>query len=344
MIKNYVHKPAISVIIPMYNSERFIAQCLSSVLIQTFKDFEVIVVDDCSEDKSVALTETFVELFNGRLNLIELKKNTGCPGEPRNVGIMHAKGKYIYFLDSDDVLVPTALEELFKYTEDKELDLIHSEKNFVPLMTDDSNNFKYNEDINENTKFRTIESMAYDKPTLETNDPAERIIRFSEKRFWTTVWRNLIRRDLIVNNKLSFINTRILEDDVFTFECLCCANKVLHIPNIFYIYRMRKSSISHDSLAREVGTRIDTMIKIFKALDDFMNNMKIFTEQPELRYKVFDFFMKKLTRPLRKVPPYELDSLLRKKFSENPSANIPLLTYSFGMMNQFRNASECEDV
>ena len=95
-------KPLVTVIIPMYNAEKYIAQCLESLVKQTFKNFEVIVVNDCSTDNSVAEVKKFEPQFQGRLILKSMKKNSGTPGLPRNTAIPLARGKYITFLDSDD--------------------------------------------------------------------------------------------------------------------------------------------------------------------------------------------------------------------------------------------------
>ena len=102
--------PAVSVIIPLYNAERYISECLDSVLNQTFDNYEVIVVDDCSTDNSVAIVESYAEKFGGRLILSRMDKNSGSGGLPRNKGIMLSRGEYIQFLDADDMLTNTALE------------------------------------------------------------------------------------------------------------------------------------------------------------------------------------------------------------------------------------------
>lgn len=107
--------PLVSVIIPMYNSEKYISQTLESLLCQTLKDFEVIIVDDCSTDNGVAVVENFIPRFAAQginFNLIELPTNSGTPGLPRNIGVEVACGKYVAFLDSDDLFMETALEEL----------------------------------------------------------------------------------------------------------------------------------------------------------------------------------------------------------------------------------------
>ena len=109
IIKSPPRQPArltysISVIIPMYNMEKYIGECLTSLANQTFQDFDVIVVDDCSTDNSRKFVQGFLETFSGRLKLKKMSKNSGYPGLPRNTALDMARGKYIYFLDSDDLL------------------------------------------------------------------------------------------------------------------------------------------------------------------------------------------------------------------------------------------------
>ena len=97
--------PAISVIIPMYNAEEYVGECLDSLLAQTFQDFEVIVVDDCSADKCFELVEGYSPKFKGRLRLEKTEKNSGGGGYvPRNIGMSLARGEYVYFMDADDYI------------------------------------------------------------------------------------------------------------------------------------------------------------------------------------------------------------------------------------------------
>ena len=79
--------PKISVIIPLYNAEKFIRECLISVLASKFKDYEVLVVDDCSTDNSLAEVKKLLPHFNGRLKIFSTEENSGGPGVPRNIGI-----------------------------------------------------------------------------------------------------------------------------------------------------------------------------------------------------------------------------------------------------------------
>ncbi|MBR3747432.1 MAG: glycosyltransferase family 2 protein, partial [Selenomonadaceae bacterium] len=120
--------PAISVIIPMFNAEKYIAECLDSILAQTFQDFEVIVVNDCSTDSSVAVFEGYKKFFGERLKIARTQKNSGCGGIPRNMGMMFSRGEYISFLDADDTITTTAFEELYSVAKKFDADVVACEK------------------------------------------------------------------------------------------------------------------------------------------------------------------------------------------------------------------------
>lgn len=95
-------EPLVSVVIPMYNSQEFISECIDSVLAQTYQNIELIIVDDCSTDDSVSVVQTYCEKGD-RVKLIKLSSNSGGPAKPRNVGIKASHGKYIAFIDADDL-------------------------------------------------------------------------------------------------------------------------------------------------------------------------------------------------------------------------------------------------
>ncbi len=119
---NNLELDLVSVITPCYNSSRFISQAIESVLAQTYKNFEMIIVDDCSTDDSVGVVEEYLGK-DCRIKLIKLEKNGG-PAIARNIAIEAAKGGYIAFLDSDDIWLPEKLEKQIKFM--KECDVILS--------------------------------------------------------------------------------------------------------------------------------------------------------------------------------------------------------------------------
>lgn len=116
--------PRVSVIIGSYNCEKFIKDTIFSVIDQTFKDWELIVVDDCSTDTT---TQKVQEISDVRIRLVKLEENSGRPAVPRNKGIQLAQGEFIAFLDHDDLWLPEKLEKQLKlFDEDKELFLVYA--------------------------------------------------------------------------------------------------------------------------------------------------------------------------------------------------------------------------
>lgn len=115
------NKPLVSVIVPLYNAEKYISETIKSVINQTYENWELLVVDDCSTDNSREIVKSF-EQKDSRIRLIESEINFGGPARPRNIGIENAKGEYIAFLDADDVWLKNKLE--------KQLNLLIENNNF----------------------------------------------------------------------------------------------------------------------------------------------------------------------------------------------------------------------
>ena len=119
-------KPLISVIIPIYNAKRYLKQCINSVLSQSFQDFEIILVDDCSTDNSIEICKKYLQTEKGEkssLRLICNKTNQGS-GKSRQIGVDSAQGKYLMFVDSDDILERTALATLIDIAEKYQCDVV----------------------------------------------------------------------------------------------------------------------------------------------------------------------------------------------------------------------------
>ena len=114
--------PKVSIIIPTYNRANFLPRTIKSVLNQTFQDFELIIVDDCSTDNTQEVVKEF-QKKDDRIRYIRLDKNSGAPAHPRNVGIQNARGNFISFLDSDDECFPEKLEKQLELFEKGPADL-----------------------------------------------------------------------------------------------------------------------------------------------------------------------------------------------------------------------------
>ena len=190
--------PAITVIIPVYNAKKYVGQCLQSIVNQTFQDYEVIVVDDCSTDGSVLEVEKYAEKFDGKLKLVKRTQNSGGPAVPRNIGLDYARGKYVTFLDNDDLYVESALEELYKLAESAQAEVVHAERFYVP---DDSEVM-----INANTKMHIESAQSVDfvtEPTLENKTMVKKLTDFHLKKYWFT-WNKLILRSFLIENQIKF--------------------------------------------------------------------------------------------------------------------------------------------
>jgi glycosyltransferase involved in cell wall biosynthesis len=115
----------VSIITPCYNSAEYIAQTIESVLAQTYRNFEMIIVDDCSVDNSVKII-SFYQKIDCRIKLYQTKACSGFPAGPKNMGLEKASGQYIAFLDSDDVWLPEKLEHQIKLFDSKDVAVVFS--------------------------------------------------------------------------------------------------------------------------------------------------------------------------------------------------------------------------
>lgn len=115
----------ISIITPCYNASNFIHNTIESVINQTYKNWEMIIVDDCSTDNSAQIIKEYSKK-DARIKYLKTDKPSGSPALPRNIAIEMAKGKYIAFLDSDDIWLPTKLEEQIEFAEKKHYKFVYS--------------------------------------------------------------------------------------------------------------------------------------------------------------------------------------------------------------------------
>ncbi len=344
------HCPLVSVIIPMFNSAKFIPQTLESLLYQTMPDFEVIVVDDCSTDNGVEVVMSFSKRFGGRLRVLILTENTGMPGVPRNLGIQTARGKYIAFLDSDDLFTTTALEELTTLAEKYQADVVRLHKNFclqegkvtsiyLPAMTD------MTELTNpENFTVASYDEENLDEPTLELNDTGARVrkwINSEANAFWAT-WLMFYRRNFLVDNDIFFPPMLTCEDAPFAFKALCLAKNYLNVPNIVCIIRPRQGSVSRDtaeiSFEENVHKRTRALIDGCKEFESIMDEIDFFQKNPDVRYSVLAWFanyrISITAKFYRKHTALELNELVKKEFN---TFDAELMAYLFNTVNVQQN-------
>ena len=322
--------PAVSVIIPMFNAAKYVGQCLESILAQTFTDFEVIIVDDCSTDSSCAIVESYASKFGGRLALLQLDRNTGSGAVPRNTGLKFARGEYIFFADADDLLTLTALEELHTLAKNFDAEVVYCERHY-----------KATPDLSE-IVIEGEQSDNVTRPTFESEDLTVRVDKYLHRDFFGTPWSKFVRRDFIVDNEIFFPPCKIAEDDIWTSELVLSAKKFLRVPNIVYVFRK-----STDSVSRTEKTPLQTVIfwtdpiaHGVKVLNEFMKCREFFRENPDQRYNILEAFI----RPHIKLAFYDADNLspeiavdtLENVFKPEFGAQSILFAHLCSMVNDYQ--------
>ena len=336
--------PLVSVIIPMYNAARFISQTLESLLYQTMQDFEVIVVDDCSTDNSVEIAESLAEKFGGRLHVIKLAENNGSGAIPRNIGIQFACGKYITFLDNDDLYTKTALEELSGLAEEYQAEVVHTDGFFLL----DNEKFKTadTKELLDTKNYKVVlcnpSTPRLTVPTYASDNFAERMHLWLNSDFHWTTWSLFCRRDFWVKNQINFPNMSVSDDIVANFSCLCKAEKVLRVPNITYIYRYHIDSTSHENadLDKCFHKWLNNLNIGFNELTKIMRKISFFGEHPDYRYAVLDWYFGKVINQARQlqgayaqIHPAALNQFVEKEFHPDDAA---FSAYLFNTLNIYR--------
>ena len=326
--------PAVSVVIPMYNAEKYLSVCLESILIQTFTDFEVIVVDDCSTDSSPAIAESFLERFDGRLKIISLEENTGAPAIPRNVGLDFARGKYVLFVDNDDLIIDTALEEFFNAAETFQADVVYTDCGFncglEPVPTEI------------NVAAWDADNIV-DAPTLETKDFSERMEDFLKLRYRWPPWAKFLRREFLVDNEIKFPYMKTSEDIPWTFEVVCLAQRFLRVPTPLYVNRQTVTSITRTDRSPEqsIALWINPLLNGVDFLNEFMNRVDFFKENFDVRLQILNLFatihFNHMAEATKALSPEKVCEIFLREFSTAGSSQPALISYLLTMTNLYRN-------
>ena len=218
------NQPIVSVIIPVYNVEDYLCECVDSVINQTYKNLEIILIDDGSTDSSGKICDDYAEK-DERVCVVH-KKNSG-PSKTRNVGLEHAKGKYVYFLDSDDYIELNALELLVNTAESDAADLV-----FFDAHSFSDNGVQ-------------IKQGYVVKGTYESKSGYEVLTDLHKnKDYHCVIYLLFIKQKLITNNKIAFLESAYCSEDMlFTYQLFCQAKKAVQCKNTLYHRRYRSGSI-----------------------------------------------------------------------------------------------------
>ncbi len=244
----------VSVIIPVYNVEKYLRQCLDSVVNQTFKDIEIIIVNDCSPDNSLQIIEQY-QKKDSRIVLVDLKQNVGL-GFARNEGLKVAKGKYVTFIDSDDWVGKDYVRVLYDTVKKYNCDVV-------------SPNFYEYDDIT-NKFYNGKQPKSLSNIKLSSMQLKQKFLTFE----YTHYVRKLFDRDFLIKNELLFRINR-LEDILFIWEVIFKTDSYMLINDKLYYYRInRKGSILFEK-NKDLYDTIDLFIQL-KSLILKKNNTDIY--------------------------------------------------------------------
>ena len=203
-----------SIIIPAYNVEKYIGRAIKSVMNQTFENYELLVVDDCSTDNTVAEIE---KLENNKLKLLKTEKNSGTAGAPRNIALEEARGEYIIFLDGDDTLYNN--ETLRKIDE-----VIGEEKPEILFLG--------YEDVGQGNKVRVS--------TKENSTKKARLLCDVTFSVSSKCWR----REFLIKNNMKFVEGMYYEDEIYSIKATILSQNTKYANiEVFKYYRNREGSV-----------------------------------------------------------------------------------------------------
>ncbi|MCL2520395.1 MAG: glycosyltransferase [Spirochaetaceae bacterium] len=218
----------ISLIVPFYNVAPYFAECLESIVNQSLKEIEIILIDDCGSDGSLAIAQSYVAK-DERIKIVKQPQGGGA-GLARNKGISEACGNYIWFVDSDDYITsPTACEELYNIAEEQTCEVVRF------------NGFIFNDSRPQNrANFRPCRKAGLynTKDYLQTNS------------YTVSPWLFLFKASFLKNNHLNFAAT--VQEDIIIALWLLLTVKIYVYSNYFYAYRVRAGSVTTLAVSRQL--------------------------------------------------------------------------------------------
>lgn len=293
----------VSIIIPTYNVESYITECLESVARQTYQgEMECLVVDDCGTDNSIAVADQFISDYQGRVHfrIIHREKNGGLSAA-RNTGVKNAVGDYVYFLDSDDAIISETIEEMMKVVCD------HPQVEMVQGGIVSMNG-------------QVLEDFSV-KELPEYTDNIEWIIKNMLFSFPVSSCNRLLKRDFLQRNIISFHEGIIHEDVPYNFLLAIKFRYVGFVKKNTYLYRMqREGSIINSS---KEGRSIHSRLLLMKeCIDNYTHHRFVTNELQDIAlyalwWKWMDY-MKIHSMEALSLQSFELSDVLKKLIAITP--------------------------
>lgn len=256
----------VSMIVPVYQVEKYIAQCIESVLNQTFQDFELILIDDGSKDTSGIICDSYAAK-DDRIIVIHTE-NKGA-AVARNTGLERASGRYITFLDGDDYLAENMIARLHEVIEHSEYDMVVSD--FLNLLPDEKDNF----------------IVHLQERTVNGRDVLEHLKNEKTYGVWTVVWNKIYKRKVLEN--LRFPAGKFFEDEFFSNHLYLNSNQIHVIPDVLCYHRVLESSTMN---THKTENYLDLLDALQERIEIYFKN----GYSEDETYKVLIFLLDPFTR------------------------------------------------
>ena len=309
----------VTVVIPVYNVEEYIGECLNSVITQTYKDLEILCIDDCGVDNSISIVKEFMKI-DGRIKIINHNVNRGLGGS-RNTGIREAKGDYITFIDSDDVIEPKMIEELLNNIIEKDVD----------VAVCGIRRFKDNDVLSLESTFHHASNVKSRIINVKNNEG--RLVDV-----WPSACNKLFKTSIIKKYNLTFPEKMLYEDHYFYYNYFTKIDKFYYNDKYFYNYRgAREGSITTTSVGREneIFKVLAMLMPVFKENfgDDWEKNyakicFRLLWERQFVLYdmQIWLTYCEKARNKLLEL--FDLD-LIRNSIDSHISSDDPFFKYVF---------------
>lgn len=253
-------EPYFSLILPIYNVAPYLERCIDSILSQSFKDYEIILVDDGSTDDSPLICDAYVDRFS---NVRVIHKVNGGLASARNAGFELAEGKYVWWIDSDDWIESGALEQLHSISCENMPDIVK---------------FHYFR-----VEKETSEIVCNAEPGVYLGeDVADKLLQkafYATSKYLLSACFHIYRRSFLKRTNISFVSERIVgsEDYLFNLSVLPMAHSVCVLPNALYSYYLREGSLTQTyktDLLERYECLYDMLAQVYKAADVWERHQK----------------------------------------------------------------------
>ena len=282
-----MNQPLVSIILPVYNAQNHLARCVGSICAQTYRNIEIIILNDGSKDQSLPVCEEFRQK-DSRILLVD-KANSGV-SDTRNLGLKLASGKYVEFVDSDDYLDPDFTERLVAAAEENEADFVIAPyKMVIPAGASKPEQVldKIQDELGvmsvarppEVREYGFLPAGVYDKDTF-----ALRLMDKPASYFYSVLWNKLYRRDILTGNDIQFVSEmRWAEDLVFNLRYIQYAERFVAIDKPGYYYVQNPQSICHTQI--NAATIVQNKLQVFRYYKDLYARLGIYEEVRPQLYK-----------------------------------------------------------